>query len=221
MPFSGYGDLDPRFAGALQAFIAANPGLAAFSGYRTPERQAQLFAASDQSGHMVGSPRGSYHVKRQAADLNFNGARLSALPRSQIEALHQSAGTFGLKFPMSWEPWHVEPAYTRGGLMAGGGALPSFVNAGAIGMNGADYAGAPMPTSYRLTSPVAMADQPPAIGTEAMPMPWDQFGPGYLPAPMEQAGAPPMTPERFIMGMIAGENPLRRMVFGKLSGLFA
>jgi hypothetical protein len=26
--------------------------------------------------------------------------------------------------------------------------------------------------------------------------------------------APPMTPERFLMGMIAGENPLRSMILG-------
>jgi len=58
----------------------------------------------------------------------FNGQRLNLLPRSQIEALHESAGQYGLKFPMSWEDWHVEPYYTRNSLMAGGGNLPSYVN---------------------------------------------------------------------------------------------
>lgn len=129
MPFTGYQDLDPAFAAALQAYINANPGVSAFSGYRSPERQRELFNASDQSGHSVARPGHSLHEAKQAADLAYNGVRFDRLPREQQQALHQSAGGFGLKFPMSWEAWHVEPYATRGGRMAGGGDLPGFVRA--------------------------------------------------------------------------------------------
>lgn len=125
MPFSGFQDLNPDFARQLQAYFAANPGLSAYSGYRTPEHQRQLFLASDRTGHSVGTPTGSQHVHRLAADLAMNGVRLDRLPLAQQKALQQSAGTFGLKFPMSWEAWHIEPASTRGGRMAGGGAVPA------------------------------------------------------------------------------------------------
>jgi len=121
---------DPRFRSALQQYFAANPGLAISSGYRSPARQTELFNASDRSGHWVA--RNSLHTQGEAADLMFNGQRLNLLPREQIEALHASAGQYGLKFPMSWEDWHVEPYYTRNSLMAGGGNLPSYVNTGVM-----------------------------------------------------------------------------------------
>lgn len=115
MPFSGYQDLRPDFAQNLQRYIAANPGLEPFSGFRSIERQRQLWEASDKSGRMVARPGHSYHNFREAVDLRYNGQAIKSLPAEKIRALHASAGEFGLKYPMSWEPWHIEPMDTRGG----------------------------------------------------------------------------------------------------------
>ena len=203
MPFSGFQDFDPRFASMFQQYIAANPGVGVFSGYRSPARQAQLFANSDRSGHWVA--RNSLHTQGIAADLAFNGTRFSALPASQQEALHRSAGGFGLKFPMSWEPWHVEPYWSRGGGMAGGGALPSYVAS----------TGSPGSTVVRDVAAQnggfdLFSGRNPASGMLDLPT---SYGAG-------QPQEPPMTPERFLVGMIAGQNPLRQMVLGRVAKLF-
>jgi hypothetical protein len=49
MPFSGFEDLDPRFGPALQRYFGAYPGLAAYSGYRSIERQRQLWRGDTPS----------------------------------------------------------------------------------------------------------------------------------------------------------------------------
>lgn len=51
-------------------------------------------------------------------------------------------------------------------------------------------------------------------------MPWDIFSNGNLPR-MGTLEPPPMTPERFLMGMIGGQNPLRQMILGSVMKLFA
>lgn len=188
MPFSGFQDFDPRFAGALQRFIAASPGLQVNSGYRSPARQAELFSAAVQkygseaaARRWVAPPGHSYHNKGLAADLGFTG-------EGSLAWAHQHAGDYGLVFPLSNENWHIELAGARGG----GGQAP-------------DYAG------------VTATDQ-----AQPAAQPFDIFG-GRVPASgIADVGgtgpgsyqAPPMTPERFLMGMIAGENPLRAMILG-------
>jgi LAS superfamily LD-carboxypeptidase LdcB len=78
MPFSGFTDLDPRFAGPLQQMLAAQPGISVGSGYRTPERQAMLFrnavakyGSEAAARHWVAPPGHSRHNMRLAADLQF------------------------------------------------------------------------------------------------------------------------------------------------------
>jgi hypothetical protein len=107
--------MDPGFAAALQAFIAASGGrITITSGYRSNERQAQLFAAAvDRYGseeaarRWVAPPGHSNHNRGVAADLGFANA-------AAREWAHQNAAAFGLHFPMSWEPWHIEPISARG-----------------------------------------------------------------------------------------------------------
>lgn len=108
MPFSGYEDLDPQFADALQALVAANPGITPFSGYRSIERQRQLWEASDKTGRMVARPGRSQHNFGRAVDLHYANEAAKRFA-------HENAQKFGLVFPMSWEDWHVEPIGARGG----------------------------------------------------------------------------------------------------------
>lgn len=110
MPFSGYDDLNPEYAMRLQAFVAASGGRVSItSGFRSVERQAELFrqavakyGSEAAARKWVAPPGKSNHNHGIAADLGFAdaGAR---------EWAHANAARFGLHFPMSWEPWHIEP----------------------------------------------------------------------------------------------------------------
>lgn len=108
MPFSGYQDFNPDFSDALQNMIAQRPGISINSGYRSPERQAQLYAQAiekygspEAARHWVAPPGHSRHNMGIAADLAF------ASPEDRAWA-HENAGQFGLNFRMGHEPWHIE-----------------------------------------------------------------------------------------------------------------
>lgn len=103
-------DLNPQFLASLQALIKASGGkISVVSGYRTPEHQAQLYAAAVKkygaanARKYVAPPGHSNHNKGLAVDLG-----------GDLALAHQLAPQFGLYFPMSWEAWHVEPVGTRG-----------------------------------------------------------------------------------------------------------
>lgn len=126
-------NLDNSFADNLAALIQDAPahireGLGLGSAYRSNERQKELFENSDKTGRMVAFPagyekpdgsiaRGSNHLHGRAVDLTYNGARLDRAPKEVRDWVHQNAANYGLRFPMSWEPWHIEPS----GGAAGGG----------------------------------------------------------------------------------------------------
>jgi len=132
-------NLDNSFADNLAALIQDAPagireGLGLSSGYRSNERQKELFANSDGSGKMVAFPagmtkpdgsvaRGSNHLRGRAVDLSYNGQRLDRAPPEVREWVHANAGKFGLRFPMSWEPWHIEP--NRSGSGSGSTVTPA------------------------------------------------------------------------------------------------
>jgi hypothetical protein len=187
MPFSGFQDLDPRFAQSLQDLIAAQPGISPFSGFRSIERQRQLWEASDKSGHMVARPGHSQHNFGRAVDLRFtdDAAR---------EFAHANAAKYGLTFPMSYEPWHVEPIGARSGR-AGPLAAPgvastaSATDAGTF--PGFDIFGGRVPASGLYDA-----------GTGAQPM-------------------MPQTPEGWFGAMISGRNPLKQMFYSKILGMLA
>lgn len=65
----------------------------------------------------VAMPGGSKHQSGQAADLMYNGARLDQAPKEVQDWVSQNAGRFGLAVPMSHEPWQVETANARGGIL--------------------------------------------------------------------------------------------------------
>lgn len=103
------------FLRQMNQFIAAAPAgyLTVNSGYRSPERQAQLYqqalakyGSEREARRWVAPPGRSQHNHGNAMDLGFgsDAARQWA---------HQNAGAFGLSFPLSNEAWHVELAGAR------------------------------------------------------------------------------------------------------------
>lgn len=103
------------FHSALNKMIAASGGkLSIKSGTRTPERQAQLYAAALQkygspeaARKWVAPPGHSNHERGLAVDLGFSDP-------AAIAWAHQNAGQYGLTFPLSNENWHIEPLGARG-----------------------------------------------------------------------------------------------------------
>ncbi|SFK28874.1 hypothetical protein SAMN05444581_105127 [Methylocapsa palsarum] len=103
---AGVSNMNPEFRHRLAAMMAAGNAsghsLSIKSGWRSQAHQNALFANSNGSGHWVA--RHSNHTRGIAADLG-----------GDLGWAHQNAGRFGLKFPMPWEKWHVEPQESRGG----------------------------------------------------------------------------------------------------------
>src|SRR5215472_10139569 len=102
--------LQPDFAADILKLIAASNGkIWINSGYRSDERQAQLYQAAVQkygaaeAGNWVAPPGHSNHNRGLAVDLG-----------GDLGLAHQLAAQFGMTFPMSWEPWHIEPVGIRG-----------------------------------------------------------------------------------------------------------
>lgn len=125
-------NLDANFATNLAALIEDAPpgikeGLGLTSGYRSTDKQAELFANSDGSGKMVARPGHSSHEYGMAVDLTYNGKIIKPgeVPQEVIDYLHQNAPSYGMKFRMSWEPWHIEPINAREVIASGGAATLS------------------------------------------------------------------------------------------------
>lgn len=127
--------------GLLQAADAElGPGLQVYSGYRSPERQAELwegalekYGSPEAARKWVAPPGRSRHNTGQAADLKFNGTRIDQLPEGHPARswLSSNVSQFGLSQPMSWEPWQVEQVGAREGLSYGsavpqGDAVPQM-----------------------------------------------------------------------------------------------
>jgi D-alanyl-D-alanine dipeptidase len=110
---AGYEGMNPGFVGQLQAMVmaarAAGFDVGIGSGYRSEERQAQLWEQAlakygdpEIADNWVARPGRSNHGKGTAADLTFGNA-------AAREWVHANASRFGMHFPMDWEPWHIEP----------------------------------------------------------------------------------------------------------------
>lgn len=103
------------FASKLAKMLASMPDdlkgkVTINSGYRSVERQAELWAAAlrkygspEAARKWVAPPGKSQHNKGNAADLGFanDGAR---------QWVHQNAEQYGMRFRMSHEDWHIEDA---------------------------------------------------------------------------------------------------------------
>ncbi|WP_421565565.1 D-alanyl-D-alanine carboxypeptidase family protein [Ochrobactrum sp. EDr1-4] len=114
--FSG---LDPQFSSALANMFSAAPPeilqhLRVTSGYRSPQRQAELwdgalkkYGSPEAARKWVAPPGRSNHNHGHASDLKY-------LDPSALKWAHENAGRFGLAFPLSNENWHIELAGRRG-----------------------------------------------------------------------------------------------------------
>jgi hypothetical protein len=122
--------LQPDFADRLTALISSAPAnikndLGVFSGFRSPERQAQLFNAAvkkygsaSAARKWVAPPGKSFHGKGQAVDLSYKGLSLARAPNNVVSWIHDNAPKYGLHFPLGNENWHIEPIGTRPGTAA-------------------------------------------------------------------------------------------------------
>jgi hypothetical protein len=198
MPFSGFGDLDPRFAQSLQGLIAAQGGggISPFSGFRSIERQRQLWEASDKSGHMVARPGHSQHNFGRAVDLRFadDAARSFA---------HANAAKYGLNFPMSYEPWHIEPIGARS---SGAGDIPQTEVTGASTAPRAGPLAAPSTGFPSTSSGLPAGPEDSIVDTYQRPLPFEAgFG-----------------PQQFMEGVIGGtlRGDMRKAMFGRIAKLF-
>lgn len=148
--------LNQQFVGSLaNLFTSAPPeiqqGLQIVSGFRSPERQAQLWQqalakyGSEQAARKWVAPPGrSQHNMGNAVDLRF-------LSPAAKEWVHANAVQHGLHFPMKHEPWHIEPVGARG--MQPGRALPMMAQAGAP---------QPVTPGFQMGQPQAQPAAPPA-----------------------------------------------------------
>ena len=123
---SGQYGLNPVFWKRLNKFIQAGAQaghkITVSSGWRSYSSQRRLWDTSSRPcstrSKWVACPGGSRHGFGIAADLKFNGngcAKGTWNCNSAAKWAHDNAGRFGLKFRMSWEPWHIEPDQVRGG----------------------------------------------------------------------------------------------------------
>lgn len=122
---SGQYGLNPIFWSRLEKLIndAAANGytIGVTSGWRSYASQLSLWNNSTRScstrASWVACPGGSRHGFGIAADLKFNGSSCSGGWDCNAAAkwVHENASKYGLKFRMSWEPWHIEPDNVSGG----------------------------------------------------------------------------------------------------------
>lgn len=104
----GWTKLEPKFQAGLQQLMN-HCGIRPVSGYRSHERQQQLwdaalkkYGSAKAARHWVALPGHSVHEHGGAADMEGTDA--------QMDCAHANAARFGLRFPMKHEPWHVELA---------------------------------------------------------------------------------------------------------------
>lgn len=107
---SGGKGLHPVFNKSLQSFLQASGGrVSVGSGYRSIAEQQVLYdryRRGVKGQAPAAKPGRSNHNFGLAGDLKF------ANPGARNWA-HANAARFGLRFPMSYEPWHIEPLNAR------------------------------------------------------------------------------------------------------------
>lgn len=165
--FSG---MQPQFNAALQQLFTSAPpeyGLQVGSGFRSIERQRELWNASDKSGRMVARPGGSQHNHGNAADLHAGGMRLDKASPAAKQWVHDNAGKYGLSFPMSWEPWHIELAGARG--KKPDAALVASAPASQSALPLPSASGGEQAPQMGLVAQAAPAAEQPAAGGEEVP----------------------------------------------------
>jgi hypothetical protein len=105
--------IDPAFQQALEQMFAHAPRqIAINSGFRSHEEQKALHDRAEQqhpgeANKWAAQPGTSWHEFGYAADLRF-------ADDTTLQWAHDHAEEYGLFFPMSWEPWHIQPLWTKG-----------------------------------------------------------------------------------------------------------
>ncbi len=109
----------------MKAADAAGMNLAIGSGYRSMDMQKgmyQKYLACGKCGAPVAPPGVSKHNFGLAVDLHYNGQLGNFVSKSpqntpmciqRIPACswaHANYSSFGLRYPMTYEPWHIEPS---------------------------------------------------------------------------------------------------------------
>jgi hypothetical protein len=102
--------LDPEFRTRLSAMYQAMPPelreqLKITSGWRSLATQAELYRTG-RPGMVARPTPNAPHVRGEAVDFWGMGG-FANTPAGQW--VHQNARRFGLHFPMSYEPWHIQP----------------------------------------------------------------------------------------------------------------
>lgn len=121
----------PAMQDRLAALFNAAPpevrdGLDILSGKRSTERQKELWEASDKTGKWVARPGNSRHEHGDASDLGWKGGKFVTAPPAVKEWVHANAEKFGLRFPLTHEPWHIETVEARkGGTPKGKASKPN------------------------------------------------------------------------------------------------
>ena len=117
-------DFACRMMKFLKAADAAGMNIAIGSGYRSVAQQTGMYnayIAGGKSGAPVAPPGRSKHNFGLAIDLNYNG---TIGPRNTAQCVatlppcrwaHSNEAQFGLRWPMEYEPWHIEPSGTVNG----------------------------------------------------------------------------------------------------------
>ena len=155
--------LSPQVQSALARMAAAMPpgirgGLRINSGFRSERRQAELFNqavqkyGSEQAARRWVAPPGrSQHNHGMAVDLGFGSPEVK-------DWVHQNAGAYGLSFPMTHEPWHIELA----GARAGGQVAPAQVTPQAGSVSSPEVNNAPpaQTPNFNPAIPTPLAQKP-------------------------------------------------------------
>lgn len=162
--------LDADFNSALVNLFSAAPedirgNLRVTSAYRSPEIQQKLFSdalakygSEAAARKWVAPPGKSRHNHGLAVDLKY-------LDDTARQWAHQNAANFGLHFPMSHEPWHIEMVGSRGKSLPTP-AAPGNVAQGApvsgppsiASMFGSEFAEGPAPLAQVALNGPTLAD---------------------------------------------------------------
>ncbi|MEK7601381.1 MAG: M15 family metallopeptidase [Patescibacteria group bacterium] len=167
--------LNPDFACRLYRFIKASDAegkrIKITSGYRSIAKQADLYRACQARGNCttVAPPGRSKHNYGIAVDLTFDGVWPNT-PKGNTNTVaciqrylscrwaHEKSSTYGLRWPMVYESWHIEP----GTAVRGGEQLPSDP-AYWSSDSGTNYNGAPFVPYQPLPQPSIMNSPAPAV----------------------------------------------------------
>jgi hypothetical protein len=217
--------LNPAFASALtDLFNAAPPevqaqlGLA--SAYRSVARQQELWNASDKSGRWVAAPGKSRHNFGEAADLyGFGLKNAGNVSQATRDYVHQNAGNYGLAFPMSYEPWHIQLARSQGQSGPGASRAGDARQSDSLSIfptlpYGRKYRHGQWPRS---SSPEGELQPPPIeMAPASNPVMNAIMGPQQ-----DWMNNTSYSGDAIVGDFFAGRNPLRRFAYQKIMGLFS